>query len=228
MVPIPETRHPPAVAYIGGVPLATPAFARRADPGYAGGMSTLDPGLEPPGDWQTPYPAQYPTPNQAGGKAAVYVWLSAGLQLAMSCCCGLTGAVLMVMSTAQITENLPHDLPNRDQALQMLPVMGPALAVGSVVLLFIPAVILGILAFQVRCGGRAATTIALVILSIQCAGLALVILNYVYALLTFQSIAILGMILVMGGVLALFVKTCFELLGVLRHQAPANLSEDGW
>lgn len=191
-------------------------------------MSTLDPGLEPPGDWQDAYTPQDPGPNPAGGKAATYLWLSAGLQFVVSCCCGLTGLGLMIMSTAEIMENMPRDLPNREEALRMLPYMGPALAIGSVVLLFIPALILGILAFWVRSGGRVATIIALVILSIQCLGLALMILNYIIALMAFQSLAIVLMLAVMGAIMALFVKTGIELVKVLRHPTSIDLSQDGW
>lgn len=191
-------------------------------------MSTLDPGLEPPGDWQNAYAPQDPGPNPTGQKAAVYLWLSAGLQLLLSCCCGLTGLGLMVMSTSEIMENMPHDMPNREEAMQMLPVMGPAIAIGSVVLLFIPALVLGILAFWVRSGGRVASIFALIILGIQCVGLALLTLNYILALLTFQSIAILFMIVVMGAILALFIKTGIELINVLRQPTSTVLSQDGW
>lgn len=191
-------------------------------------MSTLDPGLEPPGDWQNAYAPQDPGPNPAGGKAAVYLWFSAGLQFVISCCCGLTGLGLMLMSNAEIMENMPRDIPNREEALKMLPYMGPAMAIGSVVLLFLPALVLSILAFWVRSGGRAATIIALLILSIQCLGLGLMILNYIIALLTFQSVAILFMLAVMGAIMALFVKTGVELINVLRQPTPTDLSQDGW
>lgn len=191
-------------------------------------MSTLDPGLEPPGDWQTAYAPQDPGLNPAGGKAAMYLWLSAGLQFLLSCCCGLTGLGLMVMSNAEIIKNLPQDFPNREEAIRMLPYMGPVMAIGSVVLLFLPALILGILAFRVRSGGRVASIVALVILSIQCVGLALMILNYVIALMAFQSVAILFMLVVMGAILALFVKTGIELVNVLRHPTSTDLSQDGW
>ncbi len=191
-------------------------------------MSTLDPGLEPPGDWQNAYAPQDPGPNPAGGKAATYLWLSAGLQLLLSCCCGLTGLGLMLMSAAEVMENMPRDIPNREEALRMLPYMGPIMAIGSVVLLFLPALVLGILAFPVRSGGRAASIAALVILTIQCLGLAMMILNYLIALMTFQSFAILFILLVMGAIMALFVKTGIELINVLRHPTPTDLSQDGW
>ncbi|MEZ6189711.1 MAG: hypothetical protein R3C45_00290 [Phycisphaerales bacterium] len=100
------------------------------------------------------------------------------------------------------------------------------MAIGSVVLLFLPAG--GILAFWVRSGGRPATIVALVILSIQCVGLGLMILNYLLALLTFQSVAILFMLIIMGAITALFVKTGIELVNVLRNPAPTDLSHDGW
>ncbi len=196
--------------------------------GYAGGMSTFDPGLEPPGDWQSPYAPTPPPPNQAGGRAAVYLWLSAALQLVMSGCCGLAGLGFMFMSSAQIMENLPDDLPNHDEVLAATHYAGPVLMIASVVFVFIPALTLIILAFWVRSAGRASTIMSLIILGIQSAVLSLLILNYLFILLTIPSAAILVFIVVLTSILVLFIKTCWELIGALRRPTPAYPSEDGW
>ena len=134
----------------------------------------------------------------------------------------------MLLSNAQIMENMPADMPNRDEAIQIMPYIGPTLMIGSVVLLFIPALILTILGFWVRSGGRTATILSLIILGIQSAGLALVVLNYLFILIAFPSAAILIFIVILTGMLVLFIKTIFELIGVLRQRVPAHRSENGW
>lgn len=148
--------------------------------------------------------------------------------MAVSGCCGLLGAGFMLLSADQISESLPADIPNRAEAMQMMPYVGPTLMIGSVVLLFIPALILAILGFWVRSGGRVATIMSLVILGIQTAGLALMTLNYIFILRTYPSAIILMFIVFMTGILVLFIKTCFELIGVLRQRGPAYPSEASW
>ncbi len=191
-------------------------------------MSTLDPGLEPPGDWQTsPFEEESAAVSQAR-RAAGFLWASAGLQLALSCCCGLMGLGLMFVDPQQVAETLPQDMPNREETLRLLPTLGPALAGASLLVLFIPALVLIILAFWVRRASRPATTTAWIILILQSALTGLVLLNYLSAMFTFPSVGVAVSAVLIGAVLWLFIKTCFE-LSALRKLLSASTGEpSGW
>ena len=199
-------------------------------------MSTFDPNLEPtlpptqpgppqpPGDWQTDYAQQG---HPAGEKAAVYVWLCSATLLLMSGCCGLSGIALLSMSTSQILENMPAHLPVDEQVMQMLPYLGPIMAIGSLVLLFVPSLVLAILAFWIRTGGRAVTVIALVIIGIQCGVFALALLNYLFALLQIPSAGMVMLVVIIGVITGLFVKTAFELINALKATRQ-TAAHQGW
>ena len=197
--------------------------------GYARWMSTFDPNLEPPGDWQVPY--GQPTPqgtNPNGPAAAVWVWVCGAVQILMSGCCALSGLAMMVLDPAEITKTLPPDMPNRDEFVQMVPMLGPTMLIGSLALLFVPALILCILAFWVRRGGKATTITCIVILGIQSMGVALMLLQYLYALFVLQAVAMIIMVVILGLILALFVKTIFELIAVLRSASNTQDYPNGW
>ncbi len=194
-------------------------------------MSTFDsnlippePGPEPPGDWQTPYPSQA---GPTGEKAAAYVWVCAGVLLLMSGCCGVSGIMLSLMDTSQIIDQMPADIPLDENMRRALPMVGPAMAIGSLVLLFIPCVVLTILAFKIRSGGRTSTIIALVLMGILSGVFALTLLNYLIALVQFPQAGILLVVVIVGFVTGLFVKTIFELINVLRAGGQAN-NTHGW
>lgn len=165
--------------------------------------------------------------NPAGEKAAVYQWVCAATLLLMSGCCGLSGAVLMTMSTSQIIESMPTNVPMDDNVRQALPMIGPALLVGSLVMLFIPCVVLTILAFWVRKGGKASTVVSLVIVGILCGIFAFALLNYLFALAQIPSAGIAIFVVILGVITGLFGKTAYELIRVMKTPGQAYQST-GW
>lgn len=194
-------------------------------------MSTFDPGLEPPGDWQTPYAPPTYGDDSPGARAAVYLWLCAGIQLALSACCGLTGLILILVGTDELLQQMPADMPNREQVVQMLPVMGPVFAIASVVFLLFPALAMGLLAFKVRSGSRGAILTSMIILGIQTVCLGLMTLVNLLGVAMTRSLSDLLVILLMGGVLALFIKTLIELWAAMnrgQNQRERHPSETGW
>jgi len=110
-------------------------------------MSTLDPGLEPPGEWPPPYPTPPTGRTQASERAAGYIWLCAGLSLAMSCCCGIRVGEIFALPTSELMSQVPADMPNRGQIQQLLPVIGIVMGIVGVMLLVIPGTALAFLGF---------------------------------------------------------------------------------
>jgi len=174
-------------------------------------MSTFDPGLEPPGDWQTPPSYAPPEPGISGEQAAVWQWVCSAALLLLSCCCGFVAGGMMIISPEELMQQMPPDLPNREQVRQFLPYMGPIIAVGTVVVLLVPAIVLGVLSFYVRSASRPAAIVSMAILGMQSiliGGMALI--SAINILIT-RSIPDLLSVLVMGAAVLLFIKTIFEL-----------------
>jgi hypothetical protein len=192
-------------------------------------MSTFDPGLEPPGDWQQSYydPQPY-APNEAAGRAAVYQWVSAGVQLAMSCCCGLSAIGLMMIGTDELLRQMPPDMPNREMVNQMLPILGPVIAVASVVLLLIPALVLGVLAFKIRSGGRGAIIASLVILGIQTLGLGVLTLMNLIGAVFNRSLGDLVGVMILAGAVLIFAGTLVQLSMAIKQSYAAPPTDQGW
>ncbi len=193
-------------------------------------MSTLDPQLEPPGDWQSPYT---PPPGGAGGptdearRGAGYVWICAGLSLAMSCCCVLSALGMSMLPRDEIMRQLPADLPNRDQFEQMLPMLAALMGAVGVLVLLIPAVVLGVLGFKVRSGGRGAVVASMVILGLQGAALALVILINLVGVLVNRSIGDLIGVILMAAILAVYIKALAALWAALNPRSDSGMPPVG-
>ncbi len=200
------------------------------------GMSTLDPGLEPPGDWQSSYPpvpggpgggSGGGGPTEATGKAAVYVWLCAGLSLAMSCCCVLSAIGMKYLPKGELMRQVPADMPNRDMIEQVLPMMAVAMGVAGVLLLLIPAVVLGVLGFTVRSGNRGAAIASMVILGIQGAAIGLlVVMNLIGSLVSRSAGDLLGVV-ILAGVFAVYVKAMTALWSSLSQKPHSGLPPAG-
>jgi hypothetical protein len=185
-------------------------------------MSTLDPGLEPPGDWQSPYP---PTPDGAGGStdaantAAVYVWVCAGLGMLMSCCCVFSAIGLSVLPTHELMRQMPPDIPNRDQIEQLLPTIAVMMGVVGVLLLLIPSLVFAVLAFKVRAGSRGVTIATMIILGLQTASLGLLLLINLAAALVGGSLGDLAGVIIIAGVFAVFVTAMIALWKALNPRS---------
>lgn len=182
-------------------------------------MSTFDPHLEPPDDWQMPYDPPPPGPTGAGAAAAVYVWLCAGVGLVMSGCCGIGGAFFALVPTDEMMRQLPPDAPNRDQIVQMLPMLptiGVVMAVIAVVMMLVPALLLGVLGFKVRNGGRGATITAMIVLGVQGLALVWVLLVSLRSLVITRSLPDLIVIVLTGGALLLIGVTITKLWAALN------------
>ncbi len=148
-------------------------------------MSTLDPRLEPPGEWQSPYSSPPGRPGGPGGpteaarKAALYAWLCAGAGLLMTCCCLLNAVAMMIQPQLiidQILTTLPAEL--RGQVTkQHVVTASVGLAILYLLVLLIPSVALVFLGFGIRRGGTGQTAVAkwLVLFFALIAGLGLLL-----------------------------------------------------
>lgn len=180
-------------------------------------MSTLDPGIEPPGDWQPPYAPPPPRGRtEATDRAAVYVWLCAGLCLALACCCGMSVVGMTMLPTSEIMSQIPADMPNRDQIQQLLPVMAVVMGIVAVVFLLIPGIVLAILGFPIRAGGRPSAITAMIILGIQALVLGLITLMNLLGVIISRSLGDLIGVFILAGVVALFVLALSALWASLR------------
>lgn len=132
-------------------------------------MSTLDPGLEPPGDWQSPYTPPPTRQPAAWQSASVWVWVCSGIELLMSTCCTCSGLVLALVPEGELLKNMPADMPNREEVVLMMS-MSTAIGIGMLVLgaiLMLPAIMMSLLAFWVRSGSRTAAVTCMALLAIQ-------------------------------------------------------------
>lgn len=163
-----------------------------------------------------PYDPPPPGPTGAGAAVSVYVWLCAGVGLVMSGCCVLNAVGLMFVHTTELMGQLPPDMPNREQVAQMVTVMGPILAIASVLLLLIPSLVVAVLGFKVRSGSRGGTLTALIILAVQGAVLALILLVSLMGLAITRSLAGLIVIVLIGGALLLIGVTIAKLWAALN------------
>ena len=186
-------------------------------------MSTFDPGLEPPGDWQMPYDPPPPGPTGAGAAAAGYVWLCAALGLVMSGCCGIGGVIFALVPADEVMRQLPQDAPNREQVVQMLPMLptiGTVMAVAAVVLMLLPALLLAVLGFKVRSGGRGASITAMIVLGVQGLALVFVLLMSLTGLLVTRVVAVADLVFIAltAGVLLLVGVTIAKLRASLSQR----------
>jgi hypothetical protein len=148
--------------------------------------------------------------------AAKYVWLCAALSLMMSFCCVFSAIGLTIVPSDELVRQLPKDMPNRDQIIQVLPAMAMLMGVVGVLLMLLPAVALGILGFPVRSGNRGATFASMVILGVQGLLLALLSLKILLDVLLGGSIGDLIVFIVLACVIAAIVKAIAALRSALR------------
>lgn len=179
-------------------------------------MSTFDPNLEPPGDWQMPYDPPPPGPTGAGAAAAVYVWVCAGAGLVMSGCCVLSSATMMLLPAGEWKRHLPPDMPNREEFLRILPTLGVVMAVAGVILMLIPSLVLAILGFKVRSSGRGGTLTAMIVLGVQGVAMGLLLLVSLAGLAVTRTLQDLIAIVLMAGVLLLIGVTIAKLKAALN------------
>ena len=184
-------------------------------------MSTLDPGLEPPGDWRSPYtppPGRPGGPTEAANKAAVYVWLCAGLSLLTACCCVFTALGLAIVPTDELIRQLPADLPNREQVIQALPTLGVVMGIFGVLLMLIPAVTLGLLGFPVRSGSRGASIASMIVLGIQAGVLGLMLLTILAGVLINGAVGDMIVVIILASMMAVFVRAIFTVWSALNSR----------
>ncbi len=194
-------------------------------------MSTLDPGLEPPGDWQSPYsPPPTNGRNRETDRAAVYVWLCAGVGFLMTCCCTLN-AVAMILDPQTLIEQFPMELPPELKEMdlpQLVVGMSVVLLILYVVMLLVPSAALTLLGFGVRNGRPGQTTAAkwLTFYFVVLAGIG-VVLGLASMASTGVNTVALVQLLIFGGWLWLTLTTFSALRGL---SGPSDLGEpnDPW
>jgi hypothetical protein len=183
-------------------------------------MSTLDPGLEPPGDWQNAYASQDPGPTSSSTAAAISVWLSAGYGLLMSGCC-LLNAVWSALNSAAVAQQVPNELPPEMQHIdmsQMIQIMSACMGVVVIVLIFLPTLALTVLGFWVRKGHRGAIGNARVIVWLFSALACLGVLMAIFSGATSgQMWASLFLILLCGAWLAICIITAGKLKTAMQE-----------
>jgi len=199
--------------------------------GYPKGMSTFDPQMEPPGDWQVPEsPPQAPIPTRGSLRAAVFVWLVAGTGLVMSGCC-LINAVVMGFQTDMLLEQISKDLPPELQSMDMevmLQGMAVVMAIIATVMILLPAVVLAVLGFYVRLGkpGAINTAIGLVGLYAVLAG-AGVLLTLIGVVTNGQVLTAVLPVLLLGGWGALSTVAMISLIAA-KKQTPDLYAAPTW
>jgi len=141
--------------------------------GIINAMSMSPPPLSP--DPYASYPPAGPGGHRAGLRAAVAVWVSAGLLLLFSTCCVGVIAMVGVLPMDQLRQadqsgQVPAEM--WDQLGQAQPYI-PLVAGGLALVTVLPAVVLLILGFSVKTGKRGATLAALVLSIVALAGVGL-------------------------------------------------------
>ncbi len=191
-------------------------------------MSTFDPNLEPPGDWQMPVSPPPSGPTDAANIAAIYVWISAGIGLVMSCCClGLT-AGLMLVPPETLLKELPPQMPV-DEVRSILPVIAVVSAIIGVGLLLIPSLVLAVLGFKVRSASRGACITAIILIGLQTVMIGLWLVSALMGILTTgMTPGAIIPILLSGGYLGLLIWTLAKLRAVLAVAADQPHQPGPW
>ena len=172
-----------------------------------------------------------PAPPTSGRSAAVAVWITAGVQIVLFGLCTSMFVVLGLLSADQL-EQILQEQP-QDLSADMIQVFARVMAVAVLLFMFAPSVVLGILGFMVRQGSNAARIFAMVILLIQAAILAgLVLLNMASALLTGQ-LAIVELaisVVLFGGLITLELWTVAKLMrmGNANAGSTPGPSDEPW
>ncbi|MEM6459279.1 MAG: hypothetical protein AAF710_07805 [Planctomycetota bacterium] len=166
----------------------------------------------------------------AYGRAAVSVWVAAGLWLAVAGCCVLGVAVVGLVPLDEVRQqDTGGQVPPEvwDQLGQAQPVL-PAAAAVIGLLTLVPAVVAVVLGFRVRRGGRGATRTCLVLAWI---GLAVLGVSLLLSLPTVLRGGVCN-VLFTAGLTAVFVWCVVSLHRALQS-GPVDLagydgSEDPW
>lgn len=194
------------------------------------GMSTFDPGLEPPGDWQTP-PGPYDDPQgpslRTARAAAMAVWFCAGAGLVLSSCCVMSAVAFSATPPDELFRQLPSQVPI-DEFRKALPVVTAAFAAIGVGLFFLPSIVLAVLGFKIRSAKPKACTAVRVILACQSGVAALFILLILLGMPTSGVTPnALVVLLIIGGYMGLTVRA-FRRVGAVQSHPVSDRHPQPW
>jgi hypothetical protein len=145
------------------------------------------------------------------------VWLCSAIGMVLSTCCVCMGAATRIVPKDEWMRQLPPDMPNHDMVIRMLPTFMVVMAIMGVVLMLVPAIALVVLGFKVKKGNRGGTIAAMILLWIQVAAFAMILLISLPGLVTAPSLPGMGMVLVLAGCVLIFGGTIIMLFKSLKE-----------
>lgn len=175
-----------------------------------------------PPDPYASYPPALPGESRAGLRAAVAVWVSAGLLLVFSTCCVGSLAMVGLMPLDQLKQadqsgQVPAEMWDQiGQAQAYIPLVAGLLALVTVV----PAIVMLVLGFSIKSGKRGATLTALILSIVALVGVGLMLLLAVFGSLQSGQIDICSLSL-FGGLAACLVWCVTSLKKALAEAGPS-------
>jgi uncharacterized membrane protein len=198
-------------------------------------MSTTPPQHDAPQDparWEVE-PWNVPPTSWAATvrhRAARWVWVLAGVEIALTLCCSMLLLALAVVPPGELEKAMTESGADQNQVRQVLQMTtyAPALAAGYGVMGVVPALVLAASAFGVRRGRNWAVALCLVIVLMQMLVIgAFLLMGIAVALSSGRPGQFTFAVLVLGSLIALMGFTFRHLLearraGAASHDEDAN------